>query len=79
MNKDCTGKEYEIINLPKNSCDLTNQTFNKLTAKFPVKVKNDKTRGQWWLCQCECGTQRYKDYRDLYDGRSLSCGCRRNE
>ena len=31
------------------------------------------------LCQCECGTQRYKDYRDLYDGRSLSCGCRRNE
>ena len=27
------------------------------------------------LCQCECGTQRYKEYRDLYSGRSLSCGC----
>lgn len=27
------------------------------------------------LCQCECGTKRYKEYRDLYAGRSLSCGC----
>ena len=31
------------------------------------------------LCQCECGTQRYKEYRDLYSGRSLSCGCLRAE
>lgn len=31
------------------------------------------------LCQCECGTQRYKEYRDLYSGRSLSCGCFRTE
>lgn len=31
------------------------------------------------LCQCECGTQRYKEYRDLYSGRSLSCGCLRTE
>lgn len=27
------------------------------------------------LCQCECGTLRYKEYRDLYDGRSTNCGC----
>lgn len=31
------------------------------------------------LCQCDCGTKRYKEYRDLYSGRSLSCGCLRNE
>lgn len=31
------------------------------------------------LCQCDCGTKRYKEYRDLYDGRSLSCGCLRRE
>lgn len=30
-------------------------------------------------CQCECGTIRYKEYRDLYSGRSLSCGCLRAE
>lgn len=31
------------------------------------------------FCECECGTKRYKEYRDLYSGRSLSCGCLRNE
>lgn len=30
-------------------------------------------------CQCECGTYRYKEYRDLYGGRSKSCGCDRSE
>lgn len=40
------------------------------TAKNPPKCA---------LCICECGTKRYKEYRDLYSGRSLSCGCLRNE
>lgn len=31
------------------------------------------------LCRCECGTIRYKEYRDLKSGRSKSCGCLRNE
>ena len=33
------------------------------------------------LCECQCKnkTIRYKEYRDLYSGRSLSCGCLRNE
>ncbi len=31
------------------------------------------------FCQCECGKTRYKEYRDLYSGRSLSCGCLRRE
>jgi len=39
-------------------------------AKNPVKVA---------YCECECGTKRYKEYRDLYDGRSLSCGCLKGE
>ena len=30
-------------------------------------------------CQCECGTIRYKEYRDICSGRSLSCGCLRTE
>lgn len=42
----------------------------KSTAKKPPKMA---------LCKCECGTQRYKEYRDLYSGRSLSCGCLRAE
>lgn len=31
------------------------------------------------LVKCDCGIQRYKEYRDLYSGRSLSCGCQRRE
>ena len=31
------------------------------------------------LCECQCAkkTRRYKEYRDLYSGRSKSCGCLR--
>lgn len=30
---------------------------------------------KWALCQCDCGTKRLRPYRDLYAGRSQSCGC----
>lgn len=36
---------------------------------------NRKQSVKWALCKCECGTIRYKEYRDLYSGRSKSCGC----
>lgn len=39
-------------------------------AKKPIKMAK---------CQCQCGIIRYKEFRDLYDGRSLSCGCLRTE
>lgn len=44
----------------------------KSKAKNPPKMA---------LCQCQCKnkTIRYKEYRDLYSGRSQSCGCLRNE
>lgn len=48
----------------------TNVTNPNSKAKNPPKMA---------LCQCECGTQRYKEYRDLYSGRSQSCGCLRAE
>lgn len=34
-----------------------------------------KQKVKWALCQCECGTQKLRPYRDLYDGRTKSCGC----
>ena len=44
-----------------------------------IEVKNPNSNAKrvrkGALCQCECGTQRYKEYRDLYDGRSTNCGC----
>lgn len=46
-----------------------------------VKNPNSKAKNppRTALCQCECGKTRYKEYRDLYSGRSLSCGCLRTE
>ena len=52
--------------------------FGKWTV-LEREVKNPNSRAQrvrkGALCQCECGTLRYKEYRDLYDGRSTNCGC----
>lgn len=56
--------------------------FGRWTV-LQIGVKNPESKAKnppsMALCQCECGTQRYKEYRDLYLERSLSCGCLRNE
>ena len=56
--------------------------FGRWTV-ISTNVKNPKSKAKnppkCALCKCECGTERYKEYRDLYSGRSLSCGCLRNE
>lgn len=56
--------------------------FNRWTV-IEVNVKNPNSQAKkpprTALCRCECGTLRYKEYRDLYSGRSQSCGCLRNE
>lgn len=50
-----------------------------LWTVLEIEVKNPNSGAKrvrkGALCQCECGNQRYKEYRDLYDGRSTSCGC----
>lgn len=56
--------------------------FGRWTV-LEVGLKNPKSKAKnppiVALCECECGTQRYKEYRDLYSGRSTSCGCRTKE
>lgn len=34
---------------------------------------------RFWLCQCDCGTQRAVNQRNLVDGLSRSCGCLQKE
>lgn len=50
-----------------------------LWTVLEIEVKNPNSGAKrvrkGALCQCDCGVQRYKEYRDLYDGRSTSCGC----
>lgn len=52
-------------------------TVLEVNTKNPASKAKNPPRVA--LCQCQCGTKRYKEYRDLYDFRSLSCGCLRNE
>ena len=69
--------------MQKNSKDvIVGAKFGRWTV-LEVNVINPQSKAKkppkMALCQCECGTQRYKEYRDLYSGRSLSCGCLRAE
>lgn len=56
--------------------------FGRWTV-LEINVKNPQSKAKRPLnmakCQCDCGTVRYKEFRDLYSGRSLSCGCKRTE
>ena len=52
-------------------------TVLKVGVKNPQsKAKNPPSVA---YCKCECGTERYIEYRALYENRSTSCGCRKSE
>lgn len=57
--------------LPEN---LTHHRFGRLTV-----VKQSPSRKAYWVCQCDCGAVRVIRTDSLQQGRSLSCGCYRNE
>ena len=41
------------------------------------KPENRKTKGKYYLCQCECGNQKIADKSGLIRGGVKSCGCLR--
>ncbi len=58
--------------------DLTGQVFGRLTVlgSAPKQARNPNRR---WLVQCECSTKKSVFGMDLIAGRTVSCGCRRDE
>lgn len=54
--------------------DLTNQKFDRLTAKYRVENKGERVR---WHCICDCGNELDVNSNDLVNGNSKSCGCLR--
>ena len=53
--------------------DITNQTFNNLTAiKF---VGNDNNKHALWLFKCKCGNEVVKRGTNVTTGHIKSCGC----
>lgn len=69
---DCHGKEWTERKLRKNAKDLTDQSYNLLTAYLPITILNVKRAG--WLYKCKCETEIAVDTYALTSGQVKSCG-----
>ena len=56
--------------------DITNKKFGRLTALYPLDIKNRTWR---WICKCECGNTTIGIISKLKNGCKKSCGCKRKE
>ena len=54
--------------------DLTGFRFGSLTV-LRLGKKERPTSGAWWLCACDCGTQKNIPATDMVQGKISSCGC----
>lgn len=55
--------------------DLTGQRFGRLTVLRQVPVPEGLTQNNYWLCRCDCGTERVVLVSNLIRGHTKSCGC----
>ncbi len=56
--------------------DLTGQKYNRWTViRFIERIET----AYFWLCRCECGTEKAVRRATLRKGTSISCGCWRKE
>ena len=65
-----------------NINDLTNKKFGRWTVikiSHTKKKRNSSSSEVYWLCQCECGTQKVLSGYVLKRGISKSCGCLQKE
>lgn len=56
--------------------DLKNKKYNKWTVLALDRIENRKS---YWLCKCDCGTEKIIYGGSLKSGTSKSCGCFRKE
>lgn len=57
--------------------DITNSTFGKLTARWPVGQQKDHQ--VVWLFSCECGNLKTTQGSWVTGGSMISCGCHRRK
>lgn len=56
----------------KSDTELLGLKFGRMTViAFAERAK----RKRWWLCRCDCGTQKKACHTDLLNGATKSCGC----
>jgi hypothetical protein len=56
--------------------DLTGKRFGRLLVIQRVFTGKPPT---FWLCRCDCGTEKQVRYFDLKSGHTSSCGCYRRD
>lgn len=59
--------------------DLTGQTFGRLSVIGQDMEKYAEKHEVFWKCRCICGNLKSVRTYDLTHGKTLSCGCLRNE
>lgn len=57
--------------------DIAGQRFGRLVAMKPAG--HDKGKRLTWECRCDCGKMTVVPGHTLRDGRTVSCGCYRDE
>jgi hypothetical protein len=54
--------------------DLTGSKFGRLTV---LEVHHRTANKRWWLCACDCGTEKIVRSDGLTGGDNVSCGCKK--
>lgn len=60
----------------KNRIDLTGRRFGRLLV---LSYAETNTRRAYWLCLCDCGTEKVISGKSLRRGTTTSCGCLNRE
>lgn len=60
-----------------NKLELLGKKFGRLTVI--QEYGKDKNGKVLWECQCDCGNKTVSIGSNLVRGKSLSCGCLKNE
>jgi len=63
---------------PTTTVDLRNQSFGRLTARYPTD-KRDYKGSVIWHCACECGGEIEVSQDRLMSKNTQSCGCLKKE
>ena len=60
-----------------NKIDLTGKRYGRLTVLH--EAINSIKKGVVWMCKCECGALKEISPYELKIGKTISCGCYRND
>ena len=65
-----------MLHLAMKMKDLTNIKFGRLTVVGFAEIRNHRAH---WNVLCECGTRKTVAGNELTSGKTISCGCRKQE